>query len=196
MSIAVMSVFDALAEHMRSAGYTESTITQYRRQFGQLSKVCEDGVYSSDAAQGYVRCAHPDGSAHSAGNISFKRRVVSLVEGYLSTGAFDLSPKAPPEKERPAGALGGELELFEASVRERDLAAGTKGNYVDYARTFLLFIESSGICDIREALPADVWAFMSHMGKVRPNTGSASIASHLNHSSGSSAATTWSGPSR
>lgn len=180
MSISVMTAFDALAQQMRSAGYMESTITQYRRQFGQLSRLCEDGVFSSSAALRYASCTHPDGTPHGEDNISFKKRIVSLIEGYLSTGEFDLSPKARPGKERPVGALGDELSRFEADVLERDLAAGTKANYVDYARTFLLFLESTGKTATRDAAPSDVWAFMSHIGKVRPNTGSASIASHLN----------------
>lgn len=180
MDASVMTAFDVLAEQMRSAGYMESTIANHRRQFQMLGNLCEGGVYSYESGEEFARATHSDNKPFSTGYANVRRRIITLMNGYAQTGAFDLTPKKRPEKQRPENSLGEDLAQFEEELDETELTHMTKKNYVDYARLLLLFLESSGIDDVQNIIDADIWSFMAHICEQRPNTSAASIASHVN----------------
>lgn len=179
-TVDVMSAFDELAATMRAMGYLESTIEVNRKSFSRLSKFTEGGRYTAEAGRAYVESGWRDGRPHVAQHRRVKERTVSLIEGYIANGRFDLAPKPGRLPAIPEGAgLVRSLAEFEAAERGRGIADSTIAKRLDCARRFLRHAEGDGIVETDEIGPEHVLGFMCRMRTERRGTDQCSIASSL-----------------
>ena len=180
-NVSVMEVFEALVGDLRASGYSVMTILNVGRMFASLDRFTEGGAYTEEAGRAYVESGHADGSPHSRGHQSHKRRVVALVEGYIADGGFDLSPKfaAPSTPTPSSGAMLDCIEGFMESAAAEGLAKGTLRQHRRTAGSFAVFLESRGVESMEGATGDHALGFVSHVRAAESVTDLTKVMSSL-----------------
>jgi integrase len=168
MDRTVRGIGSIVVGELRAAGYMESTIGQYEKTIKSLASFAEK------RGSGYTV---PLGAAFAAmtvsprtGRFSAQRRfgygrLVSVFDGYVTTGRVDLAIRT-----RGGGGAQPEVSEFvalaaawEADMSERGLALATREAYGRVARAYLVFLESRGIGCLSEADGSSVLGFLESL---------------------------------
>jgi integrase len=157
-------VIDALL----AAGYLESTVGQYEKTIRYLKGFVADrgGVYTPALGAGFAAMTtSPRTGRFSAQRRFDYRRLVTLFDGYLTTGRVDLSVRSRGGGgPRPvSGAFTALDAAWEAAMKERGLAPATRSAYGRVARGYLTFLGASGIDRLEAAGGASVLAFLESL---------------------------------
>lgn len=180
MDVTVESVSEACCRELRRAGYMESTIAEYRKNFRRLAALSGDGTVDEGVLDAFAGADGPDGRPYSRGYRSFRRRVARLARDFAEAGSFDLSrfDESPPRGRLPH-ALAAALEGYARHNEERGLAPRTRRKYEALAEEFLAHLGASDIVDVGEADGAAVLGFLGRMRDRWPGTPTRHITSML-----------------
>lgn len=94
MELTVERLGGVVVDALRAAGYMESTISQYAKTIRYLSAFVADrgGVYCPELGAAFAaQTTSPRTGRFSAQRRFDYRRLVWLIDGYLATGAVDVS---------------------------------------------------------------------------------------------------------
>lgn len=168
MDATVQQLGDVVIEALRAAGYMPSTIGQYEKTIRYLKGFVADrgGVYTPALGVRFAAATtSPRTGRFSAQRRLDYRRLVTLFDGYLTTGVVDLSVrKRGGGGPRPVSSAFTALDgAWEAAMDERGLAPATRSAYGRVARGYLTFLESRGIHDLDAADGASVLAFLESL---------------------------------
>lgn len=168
MDTTVNGIGSVVVAELRTAGYMESTIGQYKKTIKALAS------FADRSGSGYTV---PLGAAFASmtvsprtGRFSEQRRfdygrLVSVFDGYVETGRVDLSCR----KRGGGGArpeVGGFIALaaaWDAAMSDRGLAPATRDAYGRVSRAYLVFLESRGISCLGEADGSSVLGFLESL---------------------------------
>lgn len=166
MDITITGIGAVVVAELRSAGYMESTVGNYKKSIRALSGyarrrgVC---VYSPALGAGFASLTtSPRTGRFSAQRSADFRRLVALFDSCVSDGRVDLSMrKRNGGGPRPVSAGFVALEAsWEADMVGRDLASATREAYGRVVRGYLCFLESAGTADLDDANGDTVLAFL------------------------------------
>lgn len=169
MDTTITRIGAVVVAELRSAGYVELTIGQYRKSVKALvGFAAQRGTYVYTPALGVEFASmttSPRTGRFSAQRRFDYRRLVALFDSYVTTGRVDLSPrKRGGGGLRPASSQFARLiASWEADMAERGLAAATCEAYGRVARGYLCFLEASDITDLDDADGATVLAFLKSL---------------------------------
>ena len=168
MDATVNGIGSVVVAELRAAGYMESTIGQYEKTIKALVS------FADESGSGYTV---PLGAAFASmtvsprtGRFSAQRRfdygrLVTVFDGYVTTGRVDLSMRT-----RGGGGARPEVSGFialaaawEADMSERGLAPATRHAYGRVARGYLVFLEAREIGDLAQADGASVLGFLESL---------------------------------
>lgn len=168
MDTTVRGIAAVVVAELRTAGYMESTIGNYAKSIKALASFVEDrgGVYTPSLGATFAsRTVSPRTGRVSAQRRFDYGRLVRMFDIYVATGRVELAPRkrggggAQPES-REFIALN---SAWEADMADRDLAPATRSAYGRIARSYLVFLESDGICCLDSADGASVLGFLESL---------------------------------
>ncbi|MGH3504788.1 MAG: site-specific integrase [Nocardioidaceae bacterium] len=168
MDTTVKQMGAVVVAELRAAGYMESTIGQYQKTIGALAEFAEEagGVYTPSLGAAFTsRTVSPRTCRFSAQRRFDYSRLVGVFDAYVDTGRVDLSPR-----KRGGGGPWPESSEFtrlaaswDADMDERGLAPATRTAYGRVARSYLVFLESRGVCCLDAADGASVLGFLESL---------------------------------
>ncbi len=168
MDTTVRGIAAVVVAELRTAGYMESTIGNYAKSIKALTSFVEDrgGVYTPSLGAAFAsRTVSPRTGQVSAQRRLDYGRLVRLFDIYLDTGRVELAPR-----KRGGGGVQPESREFialnsawEADMDDRGLAPATRAAYGRVARSYLVFLESDGICCLDSADGASVLGFLESL---------------------------------
>ena len=168
MDTTVRGIAAVVVAELRTAGYMESTIGNYAKSIKALTSFVEDrgGVYTPSLGAAFAsRTVSPRTGRVSAQRRFDYGRLVRLFDIYVDTGRVELAARkrggggAQPES-REFIALN---SAWEADMDDRGLAPATRAAYGRIARSYLVFLESHGICCLDSADGASVLGFLESL---------------------------------
>ncbi|MGH3264419.1 MAG: tyrosine-type recombinase/integrase, partial [Trebonia sp.] len=185
MNMTVAGIGSVVVGELRSAGYLESSIGRYENTVKALASFVEerDGVRYTPAlgAEFASLTVGPRTGRFSAGRRFERTRLISVFDGYVRTGRVSLARRkgggggVPP---RSCG-LAALSAAWEAEMRGRALAPGTREVYGRMSRSYLVFLESRGGCCLDDADGASVLAFIESLSARWAVSSLVSAVSHL-----------------
>lgn len=168
MDTTVTGIAGVVVAELRTAGYMESTISQYAKSIKALTSFVEDrgGAYTPSLGAAFAAMTvSPRTGRFSAQRRSDYSRLVSVFDSYLGTGRVELAPR-----KRGGGGAQPESSEFttlnsawEADMDDRGLALATRSAYGRVARGYLVFLESHGISCLESADGASVLGFLESL---------------------------------
>jgi len=168
MDTTVQRIGAAVVAELRAAGYMESTIAQYQKTIRALTAFVEErgGVYTPSLGAAFASMTvSPRTGRFSAQRRFDYGRVVGVFDAYMRAGRVELSPR----KRGRGGARPESSELsalaasWDADMDERGLAPATRAAYGRVAGSYLVFLESHGICCLDAADGASVLGFLESL---------------------------------
>jgi len=168
MDTAVKQIGAVVVAELRAAGYMESTIGQYQKRIRALTDFAGDhgGVCTSSLGAVFAAMTvSPRTGRFSAQRRLDYGRLVGVFDAYVRTGRVDLSPR----KRGGGGARPGSSEFttlaasWDADMDDRGLAPATRAAYGRVARSYLVFLESHGICCLDAADGGSVLGFLESL---------------------------------
>jgi integrase len=168
MDTTVEQIGAAVVAELGAAGYLESTIGQYQKSIRALTAFVDDhgGVYTPFLGAVFASMTvSPRTGRFSAQRRFDYGRLVGVFNAYVRTGHVDLSPR-----KRGGGGLWPQSSEFTrlaaswgADMDDRGLAPATRTAYGWVARSYLVFLESRGICRLDAADGASVLGFLESL---------------------------------
>jgi integrase len=168
MDTAVKQIGAMVVAELRASGYMESTVGQYQKTIRALADFVGDrgGVYTSSLGAVFASMTvSPRTGRFSAQRRFDYGRLVGVFDAYVRTGSVDLSPR-----KRGGGGAWPESSEFTtlaaswgADMDDRGLAPATRAAYGRVARSYLVFLESRGICCFDAADGASVLGFLESL---------------------------------
>ena len=153
---------------LRAAGYMESTIGQYEKTIKALAIfACGSGSgYTASLGAAFAAMTLSPRTGRSSAQRRFDyRRLVTVFDGYVTTGRVDLAIRTRGGGgARPEGS--GFIALaaaWEADMSERGLAPATRDAYGRVARGYLVFLEARGIGYLDKADGSSVLGFLESL---------------------------------
>jgi integrase len=168
MDTTVKQIGAAVVAELRAAGYLESTIGQYEKTIRALTALVEErgGVYTPSVGAAFTSMTvSPRTGRFSAQRKSDYSRLVSVFDAYVRTGRVDLSARgrggggAWPNSSEFTALVGS----WAADMDDRGLAPATREAYGRVARSYLVFLESQGICCLDAAHGGSVLGFLESL---------------------------------
>lgn len=168
MDTTVRGIAAVVVAELRTAGYMESTIGQYAKSIKALASFVEDrgGVYTPSLGAAFAsRTVSPRTGRVSAQRRLDYGRLVRIFDIYVDTGRVELAAR----KRGGGGVQPGSGEfialnsVWEADMDDRGLAPATRAAYGRVARSYLVFLESDGICCLDSADGASVLGFLESL---------------------------------
>ena len=168
MDTTVRGIAAVVVAELRTAGYMESTIGNYAKSIKALTSFVDDrgGVYTPSLGAAFAaRTVSPRTGRVSAQRRFDYGRLVRLFDIYLDTGRVELAPckrggGGPQPESSEFIALN---SAWEADMDDRGLAPATRAAYGRIARSYLVFLESDGICCLDSADGASVLGFLESL---------------------------------
>lgn len=153
---------------LRTAGYAESTISQYERTILVLDRFIRDhgGEYTkSSGAVFESSTTSPRTGQFSAQRRFARMRIVALFDGLLDTGeVFLAARKRGGGGRHPAGDEFVRLAVaWESEMTERGLADATHEAYGRVTRGYLVFLEDAGIIQLEDAGADTITGFLESL---------------------------------
>jgi len=168
MDTAVKRIGAVVVAELRSAGYMESTISQYQKTIRALTGFVDErgGAYTPVLGAVFASMTvSPRTGRFSTQRRSDFGRLVGVFDLYVRTGRVDLSTR----KRGGGGPRPGSSECtalvaaWDADMDDRGLAPATREAYGRVARGYLVFLESQGICCLDAADGASVLGFLQSL---------------------------------
>lgn len=169
MDATVEQLGEVVIDALRAAGYMESTIGQYEKTIRYLKGFAADRgevVYTPSLGAAFAAMTtSPRTGRFSAQRRFDYRRLVTLFDGFLDTGAVDLSVRTRGGGgPRPASSEFTALDAaWEADMLARGLAPATRAAYGRVARGYLVFLESQAVDRLEAADGGSVLAFLESL---------------------------------
>jgi integrase len=180
-SIAIETIFDAVAAEMRATSYDEATISLYERYFRQLAALVDGGIYTHDAGARFARARSGPRTRHYCNNVKvFRKRIIRIADTFAERGIVDLSmfrrgnvcmPSSPQFRQL--------LDEWDLDMRKRELARTTRDYYGRLAREYLLFLEERNIFSLEEADGLTVFEFLKALRKSWKKTSAYGIVTNF-----------------
>ncbi|MDQ6949024.1 MAG: hypothetical protein M3256_22885 [Actinomycetota bacterium] len=168
MDTTVTEIGSVVVSALREAGFMESTIGQYEKTIRALAGFADKrgSCYTASLGRAFASMTvSPRTGRFSAQRRFDYGRLVSVFDAYLRTGRVDLSCR----KRGGGGPRPGSSEFstltaaWEADMHDRGLAPATRDAYGRVARAYLVFLESRGICCLRDADGSSVLGFLESL---------------------------------
>lgn len=168
MDTTVNGIWSVVVAELRAAGYMESTIGQYEKTVKALAGFAGGSGSSYTVPLGAAfatMTVSPRTGRFSAQRRFDYRRLVTVFDGYVTTGRVDLAVRTRGGGgARPEGSEFIALAAaWEADMSERGLAPATREAYSRVARGYLVFLEARGIGCLSEADGASVLGFLESL---------------------------------
>jgi integrase len=168
MDASVRHIGPVVVAALRAAGYKDSTIGQYEKTIKALAGFVAErgGVYTPSLGAVFAaQTISPRTGQFSAQRRFDYRRLVTVFDAYLNTGAVELSTRGRGGGgARPASRAFTALSAaWETEMADRGLAPATRDAYGRVARGYLSFLESRGIDQLEAADGASVLAFLESL---------------------------------
>jgi len=168
MDTTVSGIAEVVVAELRAAGYQESTIGQYAKTIKALRGFVEDrgGVYTPSLGAAFAsRTVSPRTGRFSAQRRFDYGRLVSIFDIYVDTGRVQLAARkrgggGPKPQSSEFIAL---ISAWEADMDDRGLAPATRAAYGRVACSYLVFLESDGVCCLDSADGASVLGFLESL---------------------------------
>jgi site-specific recombinase XerD len=168
MDTTVTQIGDVVVAELRAAGYMESTIGNYEKSIKGLAKFVEErrGVYTPSLGAEFASMT----TSPQTGRFSAQRRfdfgrIVAVFDSYMQGGRVDLSVhKRGGGGRQPASSEFATLiAVWEADMAGRALALATRVAYGRVARSYLVFLEDSGVVSLDGANAASIFEFLESL---------------------------------
>jgi integrase len=168
MDATVGEIGKVVVAELASAAYAASTIGQYEKTIRALTTFVRDrgGVYSPAlGAEFSTRTISPRTGRFSAQRQFDYRRLVGVFDFYVCSGRVDLAVRkrgggGPHPVSEEFAALDA---AWEADMSARSLAPATRAAYGRVTRSYLVFLEQSGIVRLEDARGASVLGFLESL---------------------------------
>ena len=168
MDTTVTGIGSVVVAELRAAGYMESTIGNYEKSIRALTRLAEEhgGKYTPALGAAFASMT----ISPRTGRVSVQRRfdygrLVRVFDSYVNTGRVDLACHTrggggPRPVSREFTRL---ATAWKADMADRALAPATRDAYGRVAHGYLVFLESRGICRLRDADGSSVLDFLSSL---------------------------------
>lgn len=168
MDTAVERIGGVVVAELCACGYMESTIGQYQKTIRALTEFIDGhgGVYTPSLGAMFASMTvSPRTGRFSAQRRFDYGRLVGVFDAYVRTERVDLSPrKRGGGGERPESSEFRTLTAsWDADMDDRGLAPATRTAYGRVARSYLVFLESRGVCCLDAADGASVLGFLQSL---------------------------------
>ncbi len=168
MDTAVERIGAVVVAELCECGYMKSTIGQYEKTIRALTEFIDGhgGVYTPSLGAVFASMTvSPRTGRFSAQRRFDYGRLVGVFDAYVRTERVDLSPrKRGGGGERPESSGFRTLAVsWDADTDERGLEPATRAAYGRVARSYLVFLESRGICCLDAADGASVLGFLQSL---------------------------------
>ena len=168
MDMTVTQIGDVVVAELRAAGYMESTIGNYAKSIKGLAKFVEErgGVYTPSLGAEFASMT----TSPQTGRFSAQRRfdfgrIVAVFDSYMQGGRVDLSiRKRGGGGRQPASSeFASLIAAWEADMDDRGLAPTTRSSYGRVARSYLVFLEGSGVVSLDGANATSIFEFLESL---------------------------------
>jgi integrase len=180
-SIAVETIFDAVAAEMRATSYDEATIRIYERYFRQLAASVDGGIYTHDAGARFARMRSGPKTKRYCDNVKvFRKRIIRIADTFAEIGIVDLSMSRRGDVRMPSSPQFRQLfDEWGLDMRKRELAQSTCDYYGRLAREYLLFLEKKDIFSLEDADGLTVFEFLKALRRSWKKTSTYGIVTNF-----------------
>ena len=168
MDTTVTQIGEVVVAELHAAGYMNSTIGQYQKTIKGLAEFVEErgGVYTPSLVAEFTSMT----TSPRTGRFSAQRRfdygrLVALFDSCMQRGRVDLSvrKRGGGGRQLATSEFATLIAAWEADMADRALALATRSAYGRVARSYLVFLEDTGVVSLDRANAASVFEFLESL---------------------------------
>lgn len=168
MDMTVTKIGAVVVAELRSAGYMNSTIGNYEKTIKRLADFVEErgGFYTLSLGAEFASMITSPRIGHFSAQRRFDfGRIVGVFDSYVQSGHVDVSMRTRGGGGRqPATSEFSRLiAAWEADMADRALALATRSAYGRISRSYLVFLEDTGVVSLERADAASILEFLESL---------------------------------